>query len=47
VGEDEDPDATRAAEGMAERLGVDLSEVEGSGVSERITLTDVLRTAQG
>ena len=47
VGEDEAPDATRAAEGTAEKLGVDLSEVKGSGVGERITLTDVIQVAQG
>ena len=47
VGEDEDRHATRAAEGTAEKLGVDLSEVEGSGAGGRITLTDVIQAAQG
>jgi hypothetical protein len=47
AGEDEDPDATHAAEGQAEKLGVDLSEMEGSGAGGRITLTDVMQAAQG
>ncbi len=34
-------DATEAAIGLAEELGVDLSEVEGSGIEGRITKPDV------
>lgn len=37
----DEPDATVAAIGLAESLGVDLSEVEGSGVEGRITKPDV------
>src|SRR5215204_1922247 len=44
---EEEPDATNAARQKAERLGVDLSEVEGSGSGGRITVTDVVKAAQG
>jgi pyruvate/2-oxoglutarate dehydrogenase complex dihydrolipoamide acyltransferase (E2) component len=47
AGEDEEPDATHAARQKAEQLGVDLSEVEGSGAGGRITVTDVVQAAQG
>jgi e3 binding domain len=45
--EEEEPDATHAARQKAEQLGVDLSEVEGSGPGGRITVTDVVQAAQG
>jgi chromosome segregation ATPase len=45
--EEEEPDATHAARQKAEQLGVDLLEVEGSGAGGRITVTDVVRAAQG
>src|ERR671932_1349965 len=38
---EEEPDATEAAKHRAENLGVDLSEVEGSGAEGRITVEDV------
>ena len=47
VAPEEKPDATKAARQKAERLGVDLSEVEGSGSGGRITVTDVVKAAQG
>ena len=47
VASEEEPDATHAARQKAEQLGVDLSEVEGSGAGGRITLTDVVKAAQG
>ena len=42
-----EPDATKAAKQKAKDLGVDLSEISGSGVEGRITFKDVVRTAQG
>src|ERR671912_313152 len=47
VAPEEEPYATNAARQKAERLGVDLSEVEGSGSGGRITVTDVVKAAQG
>ena len=47
VATEEEPYATHAARQKAEQLGVDLSEVEGSGAGGRITLTDVVKAAQG
>lgn len=47
VAPEEEPYATNAARQKAERLGVDLSEVEGSGAGGRITVTDVVKAAQG
>src|SRR5918994_1648808 len=47
VAPEEEPYATKAARQKAERLGVDLSEVEGSGSGGRITVTDVVKAAQG
>ena len=47
VAPEEEPDATNVARQKAERLGVDLSEVEGSGSGGRITVTDVVKAAQG
>jgi pyruvate/2-oxoglutarate dehydrogenase complex dihydrolipoamide acyltransferase (E2) component len=47
VAPEEEPDATNAARQKAERLGVDLHEVRGSGVDGRITYKDVSRTVQG
>jgi pyruvate/2-oxoglutarate dehydrogenase complex dihydrolipoamide acyltransferase (E2) component len=47
VATEEEPYATHAARQKAEQLGVDLSEVEGSGAGGRITLTDVVQAAQG
>jgi pyruvate/2-oxoglutarate dehydrogenase complex dihydrolipoamide acyltransferase (E2) component len=41
----EEPDATQAARQKAEELGVDLSQVEGSGTGGRITIRDVQRAA--
>ena len=43
----EEPHATNAARQKAERLGVDLHEVRGSGADGRITLKDVSRAVQG
>jgi pyruvate/2-oxoglutarate dehydrogenase complex dihydrolipoamide acyltransferase (E2) component len=48
--EDEDagePEATDAARRKAEKLGVNLSRVEGSGAGGRILLTDVKEAAKG
>ena len=42
---EEEPDATDAARKKAEELGVDLSEVEGSGAGGRITVKDVMSAA--
>jgi pyruvate/2-oxoglutarate dehydrogenase complex dihydrolipoamide acyltransferase (E2) component len=42
---EEEPDATGAARQRAEQLGVDLSEVEGSGAGGRITVKDVVSAA--
>ena len=47
VAPEEEPDATNAARQKAERLGVDLHEVRGSGVDGRITYKDVSRAVQG
>ena len=47
VATEEEPDATNAARQKAERLGVDLHEVRGSGVDGRITYKDVSRDVQG
>jgi pyruvate/2-oxoglutarate dehydrogenase complex dihydrolipoamide acyltransferase (E2) component len=47
VAPEEEPYATNAARQKAERLGVDLHEVRGSGVDGRITYKDVSRTVQG
>jgi pyruvate/2-oxoglutarate dehydrogenase complex dihydrolipoamide acyltransferase (E2) component len=44
-GEQEEPNATQAARQKAEELGVDLSQVEGSGSEGRITLKDVQSSA--
>ena len=40
-------DATGAARQRAEQLGVDFSEVQGTGAGGRITLRDVTEAAQG
>jgi pyruvate/2-oxoglutarate dehydrogenase complex dihydrolipoamide acyltransferase (E2) component len=40
------PDATEAAKHRAENLGVDLSEVEGSGAEGRITVEDVMKATR-
>ena len=47
VATEEEPDATNAARQKAERLGVDLHEVRGSGADGRITYKDVSRAVQG
>ena len=47
VATEEEPDATNAARQKAERLGVDLHKVRGSGVDGRITYKDVSRAVQG
>ena len=44
---EEEPDATKAARQKAERLGVNLHKVRGSGVDGRITYKDVSRAVQG
>jgi pyruvate/2-oxoglutarate dehydrogenase complex dihydrolipoamide acyltransferase (E2) component len=44
-GGQEEPDATEVARKRAEELGVDLSQVEGSGAGGRITIRDVQRAA--
>ncbi len=41
-GQQEQPDATHAAEKKAQELGVDLNQVEGSGAEGRITVRDVI-----
>ena len=43
----EEPYTTKAARQMAERLGVNLHKVRGSGVDGRITYKDVSRAVQG
>ena len=43
---EEEPDATDAARQKAEQLGVDLSEIEGSGAGGRITVKDVASAAR-
>jgi len=47
VAPEEEPYATNAARQKAERLGVDLHEVRGSGADGRITYKDVSRAVQG
>jgi len=42
---EEEPNATGAARQRAEELGVDLSQVEGSGAGGRITVKDVMSAA--
>jgi hypothetical protein len=44
--EQQAPAATQAARRLAEKLGVDLAQIEGSGVGERITVTDVRGATQ-
>jgi pyruvate/2-oxoglutarate dehydrogenase complex dihydrolipoamide acyltransferase (E2) component len=46
VAPEEQPDGTKAARQKAERLGVDLQKVRGSGVDGRITYKDVSRVIQ-
>ena len=40
------PGATQAAQRLAEKLGVELAQIKGSGVGERITVRDVRNAAQ-
>jgi pyruvate/2-oxoglutarate dehydrogenase complex dihydrolipoamide acyltransferase (E2) component len=47
IATEEEPYATTAARQKAEQVGVDLSEVEGSGAGGRIILTDVVQAARG
>jgi pyruvate/2-oxoglutarate dehydrogenase complex dihydrolipoamide acyltransferase (E2) component len=47
VAPEEEPYATNAARQKADRLGVDLYKVRGSGVDGRITYKDVIRAVQG
>ena len=47
VAPEEEPYATKAARQKADRLGVDLHEVRGSGMDGRITYKDVSRAVQG
>jgi pyruvate/2-oxoglutarate dehydrogenase complex dihydrolipoamide acyltransferase (E2) component len=42
-----EPEATSAARRKAEELGIDLSQVEGSGAGGRILIRDVQRAAKG
>jgi pyruvate/2-oxoglutarate dehydrogenase complex dihydrolipoamide acyltransferase (E2) component len=44
-GGQQQPDATDAARQKADELGVDLSQVQGSGANGRITVRDVLSAA--
>jgi pyruvate/2-oxoglutarate dehydrogenase complex dihydrolipoamide acyltransferase (E2) component len=44
--QEEEPDATEAARQKADELGVDLSQVEGSGSGGRITIKDVQSAAK-
>jgi pyruvate/2-oxoglutarate dehydrogenase complex dihydrolipoamide acyltransferase (E2) component len=44
--QEEEPDATEAARQKADELGVDLSQVEGSGAGGRITIKDVQSAAK-
>jgi pyruvate/2-oxoglutarate dehydrogenase complex dihydrolipoamide acyltransferase (E2) component len=41
----EQPNSTQAAENKAQEMGVDLSQVEGSGAQGRITVRDVIGAA--
>jgi pyruvate/2-oxoglutarate dehydrogenase complex dihydrolipoamide acyltransferase (E2) component len=45
-GQEEVPDATEAARQKADELGVDLSQVKGSGAGGRITIKDVQSAAK-
>jgi pyruvate/2-oxoglutarate dehydrogenase complex dihydrolipoamide acyltransferase (E2) component len=42
---DQEPKATKAARRKAQELGVDLSQVQGSGAGKRITVKDVIGAA--
>src|SRR5918995_1359797 len=44
-GGQQQPNATQAAEHKAQELGVDLSQVQGSGAGGRITVRDVISAA--
>jgi pyruvate/2-oxoglutarate dehydrogenase complex dihydrolipoamide acyltransferase (E2) component len=41
-GQQQQPNATQAAEQKAQELNVDLSQVQGSGAEGRITVRDVI-----
>jgi pyruvate/2-oxoglutarate dehydrogenase complex dihydrolipoamide acyltransferase (E2) component len=43
--QEQGPDATKAAKQKAQELGVDLSQVEGSGSEGRVTVKDVTSAA--
>jgi pyruvate/2-oxoglutarate dehydrogenase complex dihydrolipoamide acyltransferase (E2) component len=45
-GQEEEPDATEAARQKADELGVDLSQVKGSGAGGRVTIRDVQSAAK-
>jgi pyruvate/2-oxoglutarate dehydrogenase complex dihydrolipoamide acyltransferase (E2) component len=45
-GQEEEPDATEAARQKADELGVELSQVKGSGAGGRITIKDVQSAAK-
>jgi len=47
VATEEEPYATKAARQKAERLGLDLHKVRGTGMNGRITYKDVRRAVQG
>ena len=44
-GGQQQPDATYAAQQKAQELGVDLSQVQGSGAGGRVTIRDVIGTS--
>ena len=46
AGGNQEPKVTHAAAQKAEELGIDLSEIEGSGPDGSITIRDVRRAAQ-
>lgn len=43
--EERQPNATKAAKRKAEELGVDLSQIEGTGSGDLITIKDVVEAA--
>jgi pyruvate/2-oxoglutarate dehydrogenase complex dihydrolipoamide acyltransferase (E2) component len=43
--QEQEPDATEAAKQKAQELGVDISQVEGTGSEGRITVKDVTGAA--
>jgi len=43
--QEEEPNATNAATQKAQEMGVDLSQIEGSGAGGRVTVRDVMGAA--